>query len=284
MPGLPIQDVSDLLNLATGAGSPEVINFWKDARVAGVAAPSTISGRLHDLFLYDGMPGTAVAPTTAVVPTNATQGCIGQTDPASGYKKWLHSIGGVGSAAGTLVLYDLLSHQGGLSGTSAPAAQTTNLPTAALTRYTSGLGVEIWLKIYTQIGASATTVTASYTNTTPTAGRTTTAVAIGAANNREMTRVIALPLQAGDRGVTSVGSVTLAATTGTAGNFGVSLVKRIAEIPFPLAGVCGFANLVRGGEGPIEIAPGAALFLAWHANATVAPQILPGSWASFVEK
>ena len=42
--------------------------------------------------------------------------------------------------------------------------------------------------------------------------------------------MIVLPLQAGDTGVKSVESVTLAATTGTAGNLGVLLFKPLTML------------------------------------------------------
>ena len=46
-----------------------------------------------------------------------------------------------------------------------------------------------------------------------------------------------VPLQSGDKGVRSVQSVTLSSTTGTAGNFGITLMKRIATIPLTTANV-----------------------------------------------
>jgi hypothetical protein len=42
--------------------------------------------------------------------------------------------------------------------------------------------------------------------------------------------LIPIPLQAGDTGVESIESVTVTATTGTAGNFGVCLFKPLAMI------------------------------------------------------
>jgi hypothetical protein len=129
-----------------------------------------------------------------------------------------------------LVLCDRLSHQGGLSGT-ATGAQTTNLPTAALTRYTDGVGVMLGLEIYTQIGTTATTITASYTDQDGNTGQTTAATAWGATGFREASRLVVLPLAAGDTGVRAVASVTAAATTGTAGNFGVTLFKPLVAIP-----------------------------------------------------
>jgi hypothetical protein len=45
--------------------------------------------------------------------------------------------------------------------------------------------------------------------------------------------MIILPLQEGDSGVRSVESVTVLATTGTAGNFGVTLFKPLLYLPTP---------------------------------------------------
>jgi len=115
-----------------------------------------------------------------------------------------------------------------LSGT-VTTAQTTNLPTAALTRFTSGEGVMIGLCIWSNIGGTATTVTVSYTNQAGTPGQISTATQIGGNNIANLNgRIILIPLAAGDTGVRSVESVTLAGTTGTAGNIGVCLFKSLA--------------------------------------------------------
>lgn len=129
----------------------------------------------------------------------------------------------------SLMWLDLLNISGGLDAT-VTTAQTTNLPTAALTRYTSGEGVWIALVPHIQLGATATTVTVSYTNQSGTSGRTTTPITFGASGFREVRSLIILPLQAGDTGARSVESVTLAATTGTAGNFGVALFKPLCAM------------------------------------------------------
>jgi hypothetical protein len=109
--------------------------------------------------------------------------------------------------------------------------QTTNLPTAALTRYTSGVGVFACLEITTAVGTTATTATVSYTNSSGTAGRTSPAITFGGTNDRQVNQVQMIPFQVGDVGVRSVESVTLAATTGTAGAFGVTLFRPVAVIP-----------------------------------------------------
>ena len=127
-----------------------------------------------------------------------------------------------------VILVDMLNVSGGLNPT-LTTEQTTNLPTAALTRFTSGEGVMAGLCIWGSIGGTATTVTVSYTNQVGTAGQISTATQIGGANVANAAgRMILIPLAAGDTGVRSVESVTLAATTGTAGNFGVCLFKPLA--------------------------------------------------------
>jgi hypothetical protein len=128
-----------------------------------------------------------------------------------------------------MLLVDLLNVSGGLNAT-LTTAQTTNLPTAPLTRYTSGEGVMAGIVVYTIIGTTYTTVTISYTNSSGVSGRTSTATTFGGGFFREVGVLIPIPLQAGDTGVESIESVTVTATTGTAGNFGVCMFKPLAMI------------------------------------------------------
>lgn len=150
-------------------------------------------------------------------------------DAASGKLRILGARMNTGSVAGVSVLVaDLLNYSGGLSGV-VTTEQTTNLPTAALTRHTSGEGVMMALVIYGILGTTASTVSVSYTNQAGTPGRVSPAVQIGAAGFREVASLILLPLQGTDTGVRSVEGVTLSSTTGTAGNFGVLMFKPIAN-------------------------------------------------------
>lgn len=181
----------------------------------------------------NGMPAET-SPTTAAVPARLSLGgSFGQPDG-----NWrLAKVRASGEGTAAVVIVDRLSHQGGLSGATAPAEQTTNLPTAALTRYTSGEGVQIGLEVHTSVGSTAVDVTARYTNTTPTGSRVTEAVSIGTSFRNAPGVFIPLPLQAGDTGVTSVEGVTLSATTGTAGAFGVVLYKPLTA-PLPINQAC----------------------------------------------
>lgn len=180
--------------------------------------------------LFSPAPAT---PTTSVSRDKTNDESIGPL-PLIDTGNSMRIVGGRinagGNSGGALLLLDLLNVSGGLDGT-LTTAQTTNLPTAALTRYTNGEGVMAAFIIHAVVGATATTITASYTNTASVSGQTTTATTIGSTNFREARAFIPFPLSAGDTGVLSVESVTLAGTTGTAGNFGVCLFKPLALLP-----------------------------------------------------
>lgn len=166
-----------------------------------------------------GLPAETLPTTAAVPPRLGSGGSFNQ--PAGNWR--LAKIRAAGEMTAAVMIIDRLSHQGGLDGTVA-VEQTTNLPTAALTRYTSGEGVMIGLEVHTQVGTTVVDATAKYTNTVPTAARVTEAVSIGGNTTRNQPGTfITLPLQASDLGAKSVEGVTLAATTGTAGAFGVVL-------------------------------------------------------------
>jgi len=132
---------------------------------------------------------------------------------------------GVGGCA--MMIIDMLNMSGGLNAT-LTTPQTTNLPTAALTRYTDGEGVQAALIMHTNVGGTATTVTVEYTNSAGVGSRVSTAMVFGGSGQSSTGNLTRIPLQAGDTGIRSVEAVTLAGTTGIAGNFGVVLYKPLA--------------------------------------------------------
>ena len=278
MPALT--DLSDIINRVTGGadGTPEHLFFWKDARIGAAAAPALIAGRLASLWQYNGFPAGGAVPGAAAAPTNVTVGSLLQNNAGNNREKWLLGMVASSLSIGSLILYDRLLHNGGLSGT-VITAQTVG---GTLTRNTGGLGNQIWVEIYTAIGATARTITASYTNELGTSDRTTIATVIGGADFNEATRLIPLPLAAGDRGVRSVEGVTLSASTGGAGNFGVTIARPLAVIPMGIVGAGSVRDFISGLPSIIKIDTGACLAFAWMPSAAVAPQIF-GS-LHFVEK
>lgn len=213
---------------ARQAGDEEKVMVMK-------AGPTSVIGHAYASWLSAGIPAAGAAPTTAAVPTNTTTGALGQLDP-TGTRRIIDFVVAWSRATGGLVtICDRLSHQGGLSGTTT-GAQTTNLPTAALTRYTSGVGVMAGAEIYTSIGTTATTITASYTNQAGTSGQVSPLQVFGGTGYNQASRRVLLPLAAGDTGVRAVASVTLAASTLTAGAFGVTLFYPLISIPIDYMG------------------------------------------------
>ena len=190
-------------------------------------------------WIQNGYPSAGAAPATKEAPTRDTVGAIYTENPPAADNQYILRFLAMQptSISAGMLLIDILSWSAGLSGTTT-GAQTTNLPTQALTRYTNGEGVLLGLICWSATGTTATTVTASYTNQAGTAGRTTTSVnfwtgGFGAGTVAPSTQQVQLlPLQTGDYGVRSVESVTIAASTGTAGNFGVVLLKPLVQASY----------------------------------------------------
>ena len=204
----------------------------------------------------------ATIPTTATICDNTTVGALNRETliGLSNYDWRLNSITSQNQTVGTnFFLIDRLSHNGGLSCTST-STQTTNLPTAALTRYTNGNNVFIGFEMYGSIvGAVATTITCSYTNQNGTPGQTSKPVLFGPG------RIVLASLQDGDTGVRSVESVTLAGNTTLAStSFGITLF-RVLGMTQPFDYYQGFYgansyNAIIGGCCHFEpILPGACL-------------------------
>lgn len=184
-------------------------------------------------------PAAAGIPSTAAATDNSTAGAIQHTNGGSG--RQILVGGSVKRPTNsseytrptTLMLIDRLAHQGGLV-MNINTLQTTNLPTAALTRYTSGVGVMCAIEIYTSGGSTASRFDVTYTNSGSTGSR------LGqlpfASSDVTTATFWQIPLQAGDLGVKSVESVQLSAATSAAGNFGITLYKPLAFIHVSVEG------------------------------------------------
>ena len=278
-----LTDLSDLINRLTGGnnGTPETQFWFKTPRVAGAAATAPIAGRMASMWQYEGYPAGGAVPTDAEVCTRTTQGALPFTAPGGSREKFMVSAGVVPLTAGLYLLYDRLLHIGGLSGTltTAQTVQGTT-PTPALTRNTGGVGNIAWAEIYTAIGTTGTTLTMNYVDQDGNSASSTTN--IGATGFREATRVLRLPLAAGDTGIRSVTSVQLTASTTTAGNFGITIARPLAWIPVGAAGSGGWRDYTTGLPGIPAIDSDACLALAYIPAAATAPEVWAA--ATFVEK
>lgn len=264
-----VQSLHAFINRVTGGnnGNPESTFYHKESRVGGAAAAAPVAGRYTSLWEYEGITPHGVPPTTVAAPDHTTNGGIKQTAPGGGRQRWLHALSAGMTAAGTILVYDRLLHIGNLDGTNTGAQAVAG----AITRNTGGKGNEIWVEIYAQIGATPTTITASYTDEAGNSGQTTAAVAIGGTGLREAQRMIPLSRAVGDSGVQAVASVTLAGTTGTAGNFGVVVLRPIATIGVSTPGVLTWHTFLDGWN-PFDISA-ACVAMTYLPNSTTVVQV-----------
>lgn len=268
--------LSDAVNKASGgsSGTPEFTWFFKDSRVGAVAASATIAGRLTSLWQMNGYPtGGGSAPGgTARNPTRSTNGAFGQANPGGGRQKFILSGSYLPTGISSMIVADRLADISGLSGTTTTAQNTTSLSVSRFTG-TSAVGNMIAVEIYTQIGASVTTITATYTNQAGTGSQVTIAQVFGGTGAREAQRFIILPLAAGDTGVRSVESVTVLATTGTAGDFGVTIFRPLYNMQSSIVAVGTIRSFLAADLPMPEVVTDAALFGILLANGSTAPQI-----------
>lgn len=273
-----LTDLSDVINRCTGgnSGTPEVPQVFINNRVAGNAAVATVAGQWTSLWHYEkSYRGSPSAISTSAVPTSTTNGALFPiTDAGGSREKWLLGAWAVASQQGTIMLYDRLVHMAGLSGTTT-TAQTTNLPTTALTRNTAGYGNMIMIEIQTQIGATATTATVDYKINGGTT-KTSKSFTIGGGGQREVGRCIFVPLADGDDSVITIENLDLVASTLTAGDIGICIVKPICILDCQLIGGAGIRDFISGLPGPVLLEDGVCLGASFLANGTTVPYVHMG--------
>lgn len=210
------------------------------ASIANAAA-----AQFHSLWRATGQPGQAAIPTAIAVPGHTMTGAVGftqQTGPATSYLGYLQAM--CSNSATTLEVHDRLVHFGGLVGNVA-TAQTVSLDMSALLA-TNNLDirkgdanysdVQWWLEWYTDTGATGVNVTVNARFNDATDANLTVA-ALGATRRASYMLPLNGLIAAAQAGkfIRGINTVTLSATTGTAGNFGVTATKPRAQIDLPLA-------------------------------------------------
>lgn len=192
------------------------------------------AGYYADLFIGSaGIPGAGAVPAsyTAGGTSYNTGGAVAGAIPwanTAGKSTYLAKAMFGGSVVGTLILYDRLWSCSGMSGI-VTTAQTISGFSGLPTRASDGANVEAWAEIYTATGSTSRGITISYTNQDGVAGSTSTVTTMVASPGAY--HMLPLSLAPGDTGVREVASATLNGSTGTAGSWGITLLRRIAEIP-----------------------------------------------------
>jgi hypothetical protein len=195
------------------AGAKPPIHFYK------THATQEAASILHSLLYSPGMPGPAVAPTSAI-DGDALTSYAGQLPmPANSGNTHLMKLSvALLQFNGTIYLCDRLWHNASMDET-LTTAQTINSvawPARDANGSTNGEGVMIGLEVSTATtnAGAITNTTMEYTNSAGTNTRTATIPTFPA--TAVATTFVPFALQAGDTGVRSIQSLTLGTTYGTA--------------------------------------------------------------------
>lgn len=197
---------------------------------------NAVAGQFFSLWTATGIPGAGAAPSTAAVPTKATTGAMGfnnQTAPATSYLAWLAAQ--FSNSAANLEMHDRLAHMGGLSGVVTTAQGALSLATSSPGADRLGdagySDVQWWLEVYTALGSTGVNATVNVTYGDDSTGNLA-AIALGATPRQG--RLYPLVSASAGKFIKAVNSVTLSATTGTAGNFGITATRSRTSISAPL--------------------------------------------------
>ena len=232
-----IENIDNLVK-ALGNNSSRIV--LDKASIASQTANSYCS-----LWRATGQPGQGAIPTVVATCNNTTVGTIGfnqQMSPSTSYGAYLEIA--TGNAAITMELHDRLANMGGLNGT-LTTAQSVNLDlNTLLATYNIGTrkgdanysDVLWWLEWYTATGGTAVTATIAVTYNDGTTGNLSV---LSLAGSRPASHMIPLnsliPSAQSGKFIRGIVSVTLSATTGTAGNFGVTATRPRMTLSAPIA-------------------------------------------------
>lgn len=249
--------ITTMNGLVAALTASQIAPFYK------TSATTKGAGYYHSLWRIAGAPAAANLPTSGSgsAVTSATDGAMPLVNAGGSNQLYVGRFSLSSGTVGTFMLYDRLVQTSGLVGNTT-GSQTVN--STALTRYTTGTGVQIWLEWYTTTGTNTPTATVSYTNQAGVSGRTATSPAWVA--SMAVGQMLPVPLASGDTGVRSVQSVTLSASTSAAGDFGIVLLKPLFDVPIVTANAGDYMDAFACGLPAVE--NNACLALMMLASAT----------------
>lgn len=218
---MPITSESQLNNVYLG------LQF----RLTGGSAQ--IATRYSDYYIYNNNPAPNNFASSNFNHTGAETGVFGYKYP-SGYKMYL---GGAELNISTtwpfnFILYDRLWSCSGFNCATGAVQTITNpgvLPPRDINNTSSGLGCEIWWQANGAITQNTgTRITVTYTNHTGLTDCRATGWRITSANNSGE----AMPIYMSTPGVSSIQSLTFSNAFHTSTNFGLIILRRIAEFNY----------------------------------------------------
>ena len=225
--------INSLDKLVNGMG-----NAAQNLTINKASIANATIGVPFSLFRASGTPAQAAIPGAAAICSKALLGAFPFNNPTGGNGSYLcRGYLLPGTANNEIQFHDRLAHMGGLNGTlTTPQTVNVDASDSALNTRRGDSGyrdVQWWLEWYTDTGATAANATVTYTNAAGTSGRT---IVIALAATRRAA-FLAPIIGAGGEAIRSVQSVTLSATTGTAGSFGVTATRYLTGMTLGLANI-----------------------------------------------
>lgn len=204
------------------------------------------AGTFCSLWRATGQPAQGAIPgTTPAIPTKATTGAMNFTNqaaPIQNHLLWAYVASG--NAAMTLEIWDRVAHMGGLV-----LNVTTTQSITGLDLSSSGLNlgadrrgdanysdIQWFLETYTDGGATASNATINVTYDDATTGNLNVQAVGGTLRaSRLLPLTPLIPTGSQGRFIRGINSVTLSASTGTAGSFGFTAARPRAAMPMLVA-------------------------------------------------
>lgn len=203
---------------------------------------SQVAGVFCSMWRATGTPGQGAIPIAAAICTKALTGAVGfqnQTAPATSYVGLLEAT--CSNNVQTLEVHDRLAHMGGLV-FNVTTAQNALIDLQTLGLVADRLGsadygdVQWWLEVYTAGGATASNATFTATFDDGSTGTLNVLAVGGTLGASRMYSLDALRTTAQQaRKIRGISTVQLSASTGTAGNFGITATRPRAKLAMPLA-------------------------------------------------
>lgn len=228
---MTILTTSDIAE-GTAAGTRQQFP-WNKATIT-----SQTAGRWSSLWRATGFPAQGAIPSTLQTCSKTLTGTWNYNSPQSTNTLYLANVTmACGNSVSNVEIHDRLVHMGGLSGV-VTAAQTVGLTlvdTANNLQTRIGKSdlseVQWWCEWYTTTGTTAVTATVAVTYNDNSTGNISLsfAASMGASN------MLPVVSAAAGKFIKSIDSVTLSATTGTAGSFGFTASRFITSIEMPVA-------------------------------------------------
>lgn len=253
--------LSDLISEATTGGKAQQLYYNK----TGVAAAAVANSQ--SMWGVGSIPvagANAAAAPGGTVPTNATAGGLGQSNPGGADTLHLTTWTSVGSQAGSLMLYDYLF------GVNINHATTANAVTGLQTRYTGAAGTPEYAagnfltgRVTTVLNATAHNITATYADQDNNAGASSGAIAVrvsSAVNTMPLTAPRwNLGLASGDTGYRQLTNVALSAAA--TGNVDWFVGHPLAILPEPVVNVGYLLDGINSAFNLVKVQSGACLAL-----------------------